>query len=351
MLFFVIVAASMSLSHSLKALNTLGLDQSCTHIIRVDSIDMLVQTCLIVSSSSAPMLILGGGSNLVFLEDFIGTVVQIATKGIKVVEDDTHYLLDVQAGESWHGLVEFCLKKNMPGLENMALIPGTVGAAPVQNIGAYGVELSDVCDWVEYLDLNTQKIVRLKANECEFAYRESVFKSRLRNTAVITRVGFRLAKKWHPNLSYGPLQSFDDATVIPKQIFDSVCQIRREKLPDPDVLGNVGSFFKNPLVDVLKYQQLALKFPNIVGYAQADGTVKLAAGWLIEQAGLKGYTTGRAGVHEKQALVLVNLGGATGADICTLAKYVIEQVALKFDVILEAEPRIIGKHGEITINV
>ena len=339
----------LSVSHSLQPFNTLGLSQSCEQIFEARTTEELISLTHSFYRKGTPALVLGGGSNLVFLEDYSGAVIRVLTKGIVVSEDDGHYYLDVAAGENWHALIEYCLMHNMPGLENMALIPGTVGAAPIQNIGAYGIELCDVCHWVEYFNLSTGELKRLNVEDCEFAYRESVFKGKLRNTAVITRVGLKLAKQWLPRLNYGPLQAFDSKSVTAREIFEAVCQVRREKLPDPTVLGNVGSFFKNPLVDVLTYHSLAKQYPNIVGYAQPDGQVKLAAGWLIEAAGLKGFTLGNAAVHQKQALVLVNNGGASGAEICALAKYVIEQVKHKFAVVLEPEPRLIGHAGEVGI--
>lgn len=336
----------MSFPYSLKPFNTFGVDQSCLSLIEVHSKAEFQSTCLSLYHSNLPMLVLGGGSNVVFTDDFNGTVVRVLSKGISLHEDESFFYLEVEAGENWHELVEFALDRNMPGLENLALIPGTVGAAPIQNIGAYGVELCDVCDWVEYLDLASGELIRLKANECQFAYRESIFKGDLRNSAVITAVGIRLVKDWQPRLAYGPLQSFDPLTVTALDIFERVCQVRREKLPDPAVLGNAGSFFKNPIISAATYLELALRFPSIVGYAQANGDVKLAAGWLIEQAGLKGFVLGNVAVHDKQALVLINRGGATGQDICRLALHVIERVEAVFGVTLEAEPRVIGLKGE-----
>ena len=336
----------MSLLHSLKSLNSFGLAQSCADLVEVHSKEAIKAVCLPLWRQQAPMLVLGGGSNLVFTQDFYGTVVRVLSKGMKVSEDEEAFYLEVEAGENWHELIQFTLEHGIFGLENMALIPGTVGAAPIQNIGAYGVELCDVCNWVEYLDFASGDFVRISAAECQFAYRESIFKNKLRNLAVVTAVGFRLAKDWQPRLGYGPLQSFDPATISAREIFDRVCQVRNEKLPDPAVLGNAGSFFKNPIVSAACYVDLAQRFPTIVGYAQANTTVKLAAGWLIEQAGLKGFELGNAAVHDKQALVLVNRGGATGQDICRLALHVIAQVQDKFGVVLEAEPRIIGADGE-----
>jgi UDP-N-acetylmuramate dehydrogenase len=351
MSFFDLIAMSSTLTHSLKPFNTLGLAQYCANILEVHSTEQLIDVCLDLAVRREPMLVLGGGSNLVLIDDFRGTVVRVMSLGVEVEQDESSYHLSVAAGESWHELIEFCLAQGMPGLENMALIPGTVGAAPIQNIGAYGIELCDVCAWVEYLDLHSGKLVRLSNAECEFSYRDSIFKGRLRERAVITRVGLCLPKLWRPNLSYGPLQEFDANSVTARDIFDTVCQIRRQKLPDPAVLGNAGSFFKNPMIDADEYLMLAQRFPNIVGYAQADGRVKLAAGWLIDTAGLKGYVLGHVAVHQQQALVLVNLGGGTGQEICQLALYVIEQVKRKFGVVLEPEPRIIGATGETHLHV
>ncbi|MGL5391155.1 MAG: UDP-N-acetylmuramate dehydrogenase [Shewanella sp.] len=341
----------MSCIYSLRSFNSFGLAQSCTHLVEVHTKDALKAICLPLWQQQLPMLVLGGGSNVVFTEDFNGTVVRMLTRGIKVSEAVDAFYLEVEAGENWHELVQFTLERGMFGLENMALIPGTVGAAPIQNIGAYGVELCDVCDWVEYLNLSSGELVRLKAAECKFSYRESIFKDALRHQAVITAVGLRLAKPWRPRLDYGPLQDFVPEQVTAREIFERVCQVRIEKLPDPAVLGNAGSFFKNPLVSAACYLELAQRFPGIVGYAQANASVKLAAGWLIEHAGLKGFALGNAAVHDKQALVLVNRGGASGQDICRLARHVIAKVQESFGVTLEAEPRIIGAYGDGDLNV
>ncbi len=339
----------VSISISLKPFNTFGLDQRCARLIEVTSRNELIKECLQAFAADKPMLILGGGSNLVLTDDFDGTVIRILTRGIEVTETDNAFLLTVEAGENWHALVEHCLQHNMPGLENMALIPGTVGAAPIQNIGAYGIELNQMCDWVEYLDLQTGEVKRLSNEECLFDYRDSIFKGELRDRSVILRVGLRLTKMWQPNLSYGPLTEFSPDTVTAWDIFKKVCEVRQSKLPDPKVLGNAGSFFKNPVVTAAEYQRLATEFPGIVGYALSDGTVKLAAGWLIDQAGLKGYQQNGAGVHANQALVLVNLGEATGESVCELARYVIATVSAKFGVKLEPEPRVMGRNGEISI--
>ncbi|MGI2261685.1 UDP-N-acetylmuramate dehydrogenase [Shewanella sp. GXUN23E] len=339
----------MSTSISLKPFNTFGLDQRCTELIEAHSRDVLIDASLAAYADEKPMLVLGGGSNLVLTDDFGGTVIRVMTKGIELAETDNAYRLSVEAGENWHELVEYCLKHDMPGLENMALIPGTVGAAPIQNIGAYGIELCQVCEWVEYLDLSTGDVHRLNNQACLFGYRDSIFKGELRDKSVILAVGLILSKAWQPNLSYGPLSEFVSETVTPAEIFDKVCEVRRSKLPDPQVLGNAGSFFKNPVVSAAEYTRLASEFPGIVGYAQADGSVKLAAGWLIDKAGLKGYQQHGVGVHQQQALVLVNLGSATGSSVCALARHVISKVFAKFGVMLEPEPRVIGRNGEVRI--
>jgi UDP-N-acetylmuramate dehydrogenase len=336
--------------HSLKMHNTLGLAQTCHTLLEAHSTEQLIQLSQQAFDGAKPMLVLGGGSNLLFTDDFDGVVIKVLSKGIAVTEDEDYFYLTLQAGEDWHGLVEYCLANDMPGLENLALIPGTVGAAPIQNIGAYGVEFCQIANWVEYLDLKTGKIKRLTSQECEFAYRESIFKQQLKNQTVITALQIRLPKQWLPVVNYGPLQHLNVETVTPKAIFDRVCEVRREKLPDPAITGNVGSFFKNPLVSAGQYLSLLKEYSDIVGYAQDDGQIKLAAGWLIDQTGLKGLQVGQACVHQAQALVLINLGGASGKDICELAKLVIAKVQQKFGVILAPEPRIMGLNGEIDLN-
>lgn len=334
---------------SLALLNTFGLNQYCDSLVEVTSKEELINTCLMLYQQQQSMFILGGGSNVVFTDDFEGTVVKVSTKGIVVNEDAGFYYLTVQAGESWHQLVEYCLAKDIYGLENMALIPGTVGAAPIQNIGAYGVEFNRFCHNIEFLQLDTGNLVNFDNQQCHFGYRESIFKQVLKNLVVITEVTLKLAKHWVPEINYGPLQHFNLLDVTAQQIFDCVCMVRRSKLPDPKIFGNVGSFFKNPVVSTQEYDLLKSRYCELVGYPQADNHYKLAAGWLIENAGLKGFNIGGAAVHQDQALVLVNLGHATGNHVCQLAKYIIQIVFEKFAVILQPEPRVIGSVGEIEI--
>ncbi|MCL2920098.1 UDP-N-acetylmuramate dehydrogenase [Shewanella litorisediminis] len=328
---------------SLKSYNTFGIDYQCAELIEVTDTAKLPELVHSLDTQGQSYFILGGGSNVLLTSDIDVTVLKMANLGVEITEDEDHWFLSVAAGENWHQLVSWTLAQGMPGLENLALIPGTVGAAPIQNIGAYGVELMDVCDWVEYLSLPDCQTVRLKNDECEFGYRESIFKSRLKDKAIITRVGFRLPKLWQPKLNYGPLAEFSVDTVTPQMIFERVIAVRSDKLPDPAKLGNAGSFFKNPIVDAATFAAIVKQYPDAVAYALDDGRMKLAAGWLIDKAGLKGFRQGDAGVHDKQALVLVNFGGASGKEILQLAKHVISEVRSRFGVLLEPEPNVVGK--------
>ncbi len=330
---------------SLLPYNTFGLDVACQQLSRVSERQQLIDVCLQSYRASTPLLVLGGGSNVVFTEFFAGHVVVVESKGIAVSEDIHHYYLSVEAGENWHELVKYCLVNNVSGLENLALIPGSVGAAPIQNIGAYGADFSMFCDWVEYLDLSSGELIKLDANACHFAYRESIFKGALKDCSVILSVGLKLKKDWLPNIEYGPLRQFD-SDVSANDIFDAICQTRMSKLPDPAKLGNAGSFFKNPIISVGQFHQLKTQYPDIVGYAVDERLIKVAAGWLIDNAGLKGYQIGGAAVHLQQALVLVNRDNATGDDVCKLALWIIKAIKEKFAITLEVEPRIIGATGQ-----
>ncbi|MFC3393588.1 UDP-N-acetylmuramate dehydrogenase [Brenneria rubrifaciens] len=332
---------------SLKPYNSFSLSVSTSSIIVADTQALLINGWQSAISSHKPVLLLGEGSNVLFLEDFAGTVLLNRLKGIVVTEDREGWHLCVGAGENWHYLVEYTLKRGIAGLENLALIPGCVGSAPIQNIGAYGKELQHVCEYVDLLDLSKGTVQRLDAADCRFAYRESIFKHQYRNGFAITAVGFYLRKDWHPILSYGGLTKLDPATVTPQQIFDSVCHMRRSKLPDPAITGNAGSFFKNPVVTQQHAELILKKYPNAPHYPQPEGKVKLAAGWLIEQCHLKGFQIGGAAVHSQQALVLINKDNAISADIVDLARHVRYQVASKFNVWLEPEVRFVAAHGEV----
>jgi UDP-N-acetylmuramate dehydrogenase len=331
---------------NLRTLNTFGLPAVAAHLVRVRSEADVRRLVDHPRWGLARKLVLGGGSNLVFTQDVEDLVVKVEVAGLRVVrEDEKAWVIEAGGGESWHGLVAWSLDQGIAGLENLALIPGTVGAAPVQNIGAYGVELKDRFESLDVVDLVTGRTVTLDAVACAFGYRDSVFKRHLLGKAVITRVRLRCPKPWQPVLGYLELErkmaETGQHTPDARTIFDWVCAIRRAKLPDPAVIGNAGSFFKNPVVTPEQCRDIIGRDPEVVHYPLPDGTVKLAAGWLIDACGWKGKTIGGAGVYEKQALVLVNRGGATGGEVVTLAKAIQESVYGRFGIRLEAEPVVV----------
>ncbi len=330
---------------SLLTLNTLALDVHCLWLAEVAQVDDLQQLVTKPELTDLPRLVLGGGSNVLFCNDFAGLVVLNRLKGIQLQDEGEHWLLHVAAGEEWHQLVCHALQQGWYGLENLALIPGTVGAAPVQNIGAYGVELASFCAYVEAFNWQSGQLERIDAADCHFGYRDSIFKHEYQDSHFITAVGLRLPKAWTPVLGYGPLAALGDAPTA-QAIFDTVCATRRAKLPDPAVLGNAGSFFKNPVVTRALADTLKQQYPHMPCYPAGEGQAKLAAGWLIDQCGLKGFAIGRAAVHQEQALVLVNLGGASAMELIALAAHVRDSVEQKFGVVLEHEVRFMGLTGE-----
>lgn len=331
---------------SLRIYNTFGINAKARKIIIVETITGLCQAWDESQKKELPLLILGESSNVLLTEDFCGIVAINRLKGITVAEDKDFWCLHVGAGENWHKLVEFSLNKGIFGLENLASIPGCAGTAPIQNIGAYGVEFKQVCDYVDFIDLKTRDITRIDVTECHFGYRDSVFKHKYRNGFAIIAIGLRLCKRWQPVISYGDLKKLDPSIVTPIAIFDTVCQIRRDKLPDPVNMGNAGSFFKNPLLSAEQGAKIINGFPQMTYYKQDNGHIKLPAGWLIEQCDLKGYCQGGAAVHAKQALVIVNQERATGHDIVSLARHIRHCVGEKFGIWLEPEVRFIGAMGE-----
>lgn len=335
------------MNHSLKPWNTFGIERNANKIIRAESVQQLLEAWQESVRNEQPVLMLGEGSNVLFLEDFAGTIIINRILGIETEESADAWHVHVGAGENWHQLVQFTLSQGMPGLENLALIPGCVGSSPIQNIGAYGVELQRVCAYVDCVELSTGNTRRLTAESCRFGYRDSIFKHEYQDCYAIIAVGLRLPKQWQPVLTYGDLARLDPATVTPQKVFDEVCHMRTSKLPDPKVNGNAGSFFKNPVVSAEQAAALLVISPKAPHYPQPDGTVKLAAGWLIDQCQLKGATIGGAAVHPLQALVLINQDNATSEDVVRLAHYVREQVGAKFDVWLEPEVRFISRNGEV----
>lgn len=323
---------------------TFGLPARAAHYIELTDSGDLPEICRLPEFDAATVCWLGGGSNILFMQDFPSLVVRMATRGIRELErTPDSVLLEAQAGENWHGFVQSSLHMGLGGLENLSLIPGTVGASPVQNIGAYGVEVKDRIHSVRCFDVQAQEWRELSNAECRFAYRDSIFKHEGRQRYVITSVVFRLDTQFVPNVKYGDLaqvlaEQCGGRTPTAQDVAQAVCAIRRSKLPDPAVLGNVGSFYKNPLVDAAHAQTLLAQYPQMPHYPQPDGRVKLAAGWLIDQCGLKGKTIGGAAVHEKQALVLVNKNHATAADVRALSDEICRIVAQRFSVDLQPEP-------------
>ena len=334
---------------SLKKLNTFGIDVNAKYFSTFNTVDEINELLEFHKLSTVrhhlPNLILGGGSNILFTKNFDGLVLKNEISGIRIIKEDEHYVyVKCGAGENWHQFVLYCIHNNFAGVENLSLIPGNVGASPMQNIGAYGVELKEVFYALEAFHLTEKKTHYFTLNDCEFGYRESVFKKKYKNQFIITNVIFRLNKIPNFNTSYGAIEQelekmgVKDLSI--KAISDAVINIRSSKLPDPAVIGNAGSFFKNPEIPHSVFEILNSKFPGIVGYNLPNGNIKLAAGWLIEQCGFKGYRKGDAGSHQKQALVLVNYGGAKGEEIFDLSETIIKTVKEKFGVVLEREVNI-----------
>lgn len=337
----------MSSQHpSLKADNTLGLAIHTQQRIVAETPAAILDAWQASQHQQTPFMVLGEGSNVLFLEDFAGTVVLNRIKGITIRDEYDYWKLHVGAGENWHQLVKSTLEKGITGLENLALIPGMVGSAPIQNIGAYGVELKDVCEYVDVLNLHSGETERLDREACEFGYRDSVFKHHYQSGYVIVAVGMILPKQWRPTLTYGDLKTLNPVTANAWDVYHAVCQMRQSKLPDPKITGNVGSFFKNPVIGQAQASALLARFPSMPHYPLVNGETKLAAGWLIDQCELKGFRLGGAAVHQQQALVLINADNATPDDIVALARTVRARVGERFDVWLEPEVRFIQAQGE-----
>jgi UDP-N-acetylmuramate dehydrogenase len=338
----------------LQAHNSFGIVAKARALVRVRSAADVQQLLADAEFGPVPKFVLGGGSNIVLTGDVKPLVLKVEVAGRRIVDDGPRAsVVEAGAGENWHEFVDWTLAQGCPGLENLALIPGTVGGSPVQNIGAYGVELQDRFDSLDAVDLVTGKTFTLDAAQCAFGYRDSVFKHvaakegdfGLAGRALILRVRLRLPKPWKAVLGYVDLERRMHESGIrdpsPQQIRDWVCAIRANKLPDPRVIGNAGSFFKNPTVTPEQCQDIIARDPGIVHYPMPDGSVKLAAGWLIDACGWKGKSVGNAGVYEKQALVLVNRGGATGGEVVTLARAIQTSVYERFGIRLEPEPVVV----------
>ncbi|MGC3892775.1 UDP-N-acetylmuramate dehydrogenase [Pseudomonas urmiensis] len=329
---------------SLKPFNTFGIDVKARYFTQARNDDDVRAALADAAQRHVAVLVIGGGSNLLLTHDIDALVLHMASRGRRVLsEQGDRVVVEAEAGEPWHGFVQWSLEQGLSGLENLSLIPGTVGAAPMQNVGAYGVEIKDVFAGLTALDRQTGELRDFGLEECAFGYRDSLFK-REPGRWLILRVRFTLDRTLRAHLDYGPVrqrlseQGIEQPTA--QAISDAICSIRREKLPDPLELGNAGSFFKNPVVSAALTEQIRARFPSVVAYPQANGQVKLAAGWLIEQAGWKGHREGDAGVHRLQSLVLVNYGQATGVQLHELARKIQADILERFGVELEMEPNL-----------
>lgn len=334
--------SNQNLDLSLKEFNTFGIDVSAKKIIYLNELKQLDNI-----SNLKDSFIIGGGSNILLTKDVEKTVVINQTKGICTVKEDENSIeLAVASGEDWHEFVMYCIQKGYGGIENMSLIPGSVGAAPMQNIGAYGREIKDVLTYVNAVDLDTREMKKFTNEECEFGYRESIFKKSAKGNYFIVDVGIRLTKKNHQiNTSYGDIEKWLNTNQIEspkiKDVSNAVIAIRKSKLPDPNDLGNSGSFFKNPIISSTHFEDLSKKFPLIKSYPVSDQEVKVPAGWLIESLGWKGKRVGNTGSHQNQALVLVNYGNATGSEVKKLAEDIKKSVWNTYQIQLETEVNII----------
>ena len=331
---------------SIKKLNTFGVDVSARYLAELDSAVEFKELLSTKLFANMPRVILGGGSNVLFLANFTGIVIRNNIRGVEIISETAdHVIVKAGAGMNWHELVLWSIEKGYGGIENLSLIPGSVGAGPIQNIGAYGVEIKDVFRELEALKIEGLEIVKFDGEQCKFNYRDSFFKNEGKGRYIITSVSLKLSKKPDFNTKYGAideeLKRMGIAVISLKAVSDAVCNIRRSKLPDPVILGNAGSFFKNPVVELNVYEKLLSAHPDLVSYSHSKKQRKIAAGWLIEQSGLKGKREGNAGVHEKQALVIVNHGGATGQQIFKLSEMIMHAVKEKFGIDLEREVNII----------
>ena len=333
-------------NYSLKTLNTFGLDIKTRWFAEINSVESLQALLKDQRFRFVPKMILGGGSNILFKDDFDGLIIHNRIDFVKIISEDENYIfISAGAGMTWHSFVLYTIDHNYPGLENLSLIPGCVGAAPIQNIGAYGVEIKNTFHQLNALNMTDGSLRTFTAEDCRFAYRDSIFKQEERNRYVIVDVTFRLSKNASLNTTYGTIEeqlkimNISHPTI--RDISNAVIAIRKSKLPDPEIIGNAGSFFKNPEVPIHFYNKLKENYPAIVGYPSSSGNYKLAAGWLIEQCGWKGKRIANTGMHERQALVLINYGGATGKELIAHAELVQKSVLEKFGVDLEMEVNII----------
>jgi len=336
---------SLKKNHSLKNYNTFGIASTAKYFSIFNSEEELTNLLESEIAQKEVLFILGGGSNILLTQDFDGLVLANTIKGMDVLAEDEHSTtIKVGAGEVWHDFVLWSIDKNLSGIENLALIPGLVGASPMQNIGAYGLEVKDVITQVSYIEIESGIKKKITNSDCNFGYRDSIFKHELKGKVVITKVIFKLSKTPLNKTTYGAIEEELQNLNLepsPKNISIAVINIRSRKIPDPKVLGNSGSFFKNPIIETTQFEELKKEFPEMVGYKISETQTKIAAGWLIDNAGLKGYRTGDAGVHKNQALVLVNYGNASGLEIINLAKEIQQKIKDKYGISISPEVNIL----------
>jgi UDP-N-acetylmuramate dehydrogenase len=333
-------------NYPLLKLNTFGLDVKAKYFTSINTINELIELTKTNVFKDLELLILGGGSNILFTKDFDGLVILNNIKGKEIIDQNQQSIfLKIGAGENWHELVMYCVENGWGGIENLSLIPGNTGTAPMQNIGAYGVEIKETFVELEALEISSGKIVKFNNSDCEFGYRESVFKNKMKNKYIILNITLELKKNPVLNINYGDVKAILESQNIKnpaiKEVSNAIISIRQSKLPDPKKIGNSGSFFKNPIVSLNQLEFLKKKYPNVVNYEINENEFKIAAGWLIERAGWKGKKFNNYGVHDKQALVLVNYGLANGTEIFDLSEKIILDIKDKFGITLEREVNII----------
>ncbi|CEN32000.1 UDP-N-acetylenolpyruvoylglucosamine reductase [Candidatus Westeberhardia cardiocondylae] len=337
--------------YKIQSLNTFSINALAKNVVTANSELELFKLWNETKKNKQFSLILGKGSNILFLENFLGTIILNRIKGIIIREKKTSWNIHSNSGETWHNLVKHTIYNNIPGLENMALIPGCVGSAPIQNIGAYGIEFHEICQYIDIIELKTGKKIRLNAYKCKFGYRTSIFqKNNFTKKYAITAVGIRLKKNWKPILTHNELKKhLNKKTITPKNIYNTICKIRKNKFPNLLSLGNAGSFFKNPIINKKLAQAIIKKHPNIPYYIQKNKKIKFLAAWIIENCGLKGFRLKNAAVYKKHASILVNTGNADGKNIIELAKYIQRKVKKKFSLKLKLEVQLIYNYKKNNI--
>lgn len=332
-------------NESLKDLNTFLIDVTAKKIIFVNTIQSLIETWKKCKLYNLPYIILGEGSNVLFLENYPGIIIINRIKGVKIQEKKNVWLLHVFSGEKWHDLVKYTMRMGFFGLENLSLVPGSVGSAAIQNIGAYGLEIKNICEYVDVLSLEKNKIIRLKKESCQFSYRNSIFKHQYKNEYAVIAVGIKIKKKWNPILFPLLLKNKKIIQINPHKIFNIVCQIRKNKLPNLKKIGNAGSFFKNPIITYQIAKKILSKYVHVPYYPQKNGFIKISAAWLIEKCNFKNIQIGDAAIYEKHKLILINKKKATGQEILKLAKIIQKNILKKFDILLEPEIDFINSSG------